>query len=232
VKIDIPSILLHLRGKAVEAKGASIERTTMRRLAWVFGRSRRYTLGQRLARLSQFPFVRAGQLRRLPPPLSAWRINGDAIADAIGATCAARGATRLVIPADLPTEWRPAGLELVVDNSSGSPRELDAFHGVVTGCTLAIAETGTIVLTAGPGEGQRALTLVPDLHICVVQESQIVELIPEAFIQLAPLVREERRPVTFISGPSATSDIELSRVEGVHGPRILVVLIVSSLRAG
>jgi L-lactate dehydrogenase complex protein LldG len=152
------------------------------------------------------------------------RLDADGIAAAIEAAGAENGATRLVVPRDLPTSWRPPGLELVEDTGE-SPHALDSFDGVVTGCTIAIAETGTIVLTAGPGEGRRALTLVPDLHICVVLESQIVELVPEAFAVLEALVRDERRPLTFISGPSATSDIELSRVEGVHGPRRLVVLI-------
>jgi L-lactate dehydrogenase complex protein LldG len=127
------------------------------------------------------------------------------------------------VPAGLPAAWRPKDLELVED-AALTPHELDALDGVVTGCTLAIAETGTIVLTSAPEEGRRALTLVPDLHVCVVQETQVVELVPEAF---ATLAAGARRPITLVSGPSATSDIELSRVEGVHGPRDLVILVVA-----
>jgi L-lactate dehydrogenase complex protein LldG len=135
------------------------------------------------------------------------------VTGAIAAACADHGARRLGIPPDLA--WRPEGLELVEDTGLG-PRELDALDGAVTGSVLAIAETGTIVL-AGP---RRALTLVPDLHVCVVREADVVETVPEAFDRLDP-----RRPLTLVSGPSATSDIELSRVEGVHGPRRLVVLV-------
>jgi L-lactate dehydrogenase complex protein LldG len=146
------------------------------------------------------------------------------VAGAVEDVCRAHGVRRLAVPAGLPAEWRPGGVELVED-SGLTPRELDALDGVLTGSTLAIAETGTIALTGGPGEGRRALTLVPDLHVCVVEESRIVELVPEAMAQLGELVARERRPVTLVSGPSATSDIELSRVEGVHGPRRLVVLV-------
>ena len=153
------------------------------------------------------------------------RIEESEVAATIAAVCVDRGARRLAVPAGVPRAWRPQELELVEDLDL-DPRSLDALDGVITGCTLGIAETGTIVLTAGPGEGRRALTLVPDLHICVVRDSEIVHLVPEAIACLRDLVASERRPVTFISGPSATSDIELSRVEGVHGPRDLVVLIL------
>jgi L-lactate dehydrogenase complex protein LldG len=130
----------------------------------------------------------------------------------------ARG--RIGVPPGLPAEWRPVG---AVEDHGLSPQELDALDGVLTGCTVAIAETGTLVLAAGPTEGRRALTLVPDLHVCVVRADQVVETVPEAFDALRGL---ERRPLTFVSGPSATSDIELKRVEGVHGPRRLIIVIV------
>jgi L-lactate dehydrogenase complex protein LldG len=155
------------------------------------------------------------------------RVQHDQVAAAITEACVALDAHRLVIPAGLPTGWRPESAELVVDDGL-SAHELDAFDGVVTGCTVAIAETGTIVLTAAPDEGRRAITLVPDLHVCVVEEERVLELVPEAIAAVAEVVGAERRPVTLISGPSATSDIELSRVEGVHGPRNLIVLVVAA----
>ena len=148
----------------------------------------------------------------------------DDVQAAIASVCVAQHVSTLGVPPGLPGEWRPGGVE-IVDDHGLSPRELDALDGVVTGCTVAIAETGTLVLAAGPAEGRRALSLVPDLHVCIVGRNQVVELVPEAFDRLGELVREERRPLTFVSGPSATSDIELSRVEGVHGPRRLVVLV-------
>jgi L-lactate dehydrogenase complex protein LldG len=147
---------------------------------------------------------------------------GD-VAAAVAEVCGELGARRLGVPPGLPAAWRPAGLELVEDGGL-TPAELDGLDGVVTGSTVAIAETGTIVLSGESREGRRALTLVPDLHVCVVEEDAVVELVPEAFARLAEAAR---RPLTLISGPSATSDIELSRVEGVHGPRTLVVLLAS-----
>lgn len=153
------------------------------------------------------------------------RVEGDGLRDAIDDVCRARGARRIAVPPGLPPDWRPRDAEVVEDHGL-SPLELDGFDGVVTGCTVAIAETGTLVLAGGPAEGRRALTLVPDLHVCVVGAGQVAEGVPAALARLEPLVRGERRPLTFVSGPSATSDIELRRVEGVHGPRQLVVLIV------
>ena len=131
----------------------------------------------------------------------------------------ARGG-RIAVPQGLPETWRPAN---PIEDHGLSTHELDALDGVVTGCTVAIAETGTLVLAGGEREGRRALTLVPDVHVCVVRTDQIVETVPEAF---AALLGHEHRPLTLVSGPSATSDIELERVEGVHGPRMLIVVIV------
>jgi L-lactate dehydrogenase complex protein LldG len=155
------------------------------------------------------------------------RVPSSTLAGAVGQALASRGAQRVGVPPGLPSVCRPPEIEVVEDHGL-SAQELDALDGVVTGCTLAIAETGTIVLSGGPVDGRRALTLVPDLHVCVVVEAQVVELVTEAMGLLSELVRTERRPLTFVSGPSATSDIELSRVEGVHGPRNLVVLVAGS----
>jgi L-lactate dehydrogenase complex protein LldG len=128
---------------------------------------------------------------------------------------------RVVVPAGFPEAWLP-GVDVVRDLPSMSPAELDRLDGVVTACALAVAETGTIVLDGGPGQGRRALSLVPDHHVVVVTALQVVATVPQAIARLDP-----RRPQTWISGPSATSDIELERVEGVHGPRRLEVILVS-----
>jgi L-lactate dehydrogenase complex protein LldG len=133
--------------------------------------------------------------------------------------CAANG--RLVLPPGLPAEWA-AGRDTLRDDGTVPTAVLDTVAGVVTGCAVAVAETGTIVLDASPDQGRRALTLVPDLHVCVVRAEQVVQTVPEALSRLDP-----RRPQTWVSGPSATSDIELNRVEGVHGPRTLEVVLVT-----
>jgi L-lactate dehydrogenase complex protein LldG len=130
----------------------------------------------------------------------------------------ARG--RVVVPAGVPESWT-AGIEVVRDEPPLLPAVLDALDGVLTTCAVAIAETGTVVLDAGVGQGRRALTLVPDHHVLVVHADQVVATVPQAVARLDP-----RRPQTWISGPSATSDIELQRVEGVHGPRRLEVVLV------
>jgi L-lactate dehydrogenase complex protein LldG len=156
------------------------------------------------------------------------RVTEDELPGAIERALQRRGVRRLVIPPYLPKGWVPDGVETLRD--AARPRltnqELDESEGVLTGCALGIAQTGTIILDSGRAQGRRALTLLPDYHLCVVREEHIVGLVPEAFARLEETVRNDRRAITFISGPSATSDIELNRVEGVHGPRTLEVLIV------
>ena len=157
---------------------------------------------------------------------TVWRCGIDDVQDAVGAALAEHRARRLVVPADLPGAWRPDGIEWLEDDEL-DPAALDGSDGVITGCALAIADTGTIVLDGGERQGRRALTLLPDLHVCVVRSEQVVGTVPEAIRRLGEAVRTGRRPVTFISGPSATSDIELNRVEGVHGPRRLEIVLAT-----
>jgi L-lactate dehydrogenase complex protein LldG len=147
----------------------------------------------------------------------------DGVARAVAAALAARGARRLAVAPGFDPSWRPVGgeAELLADDPPLALADLDAVDGALTGCAVGIAETGTIVLDGSPACGRRALTLVPDYHLCVVRADQVVGGVPEALAALAP-----GPPLTFISGPSATSDIELDRVEGVHGPRTLEVLLV------
>jgi len=146
---------------------------------------------------------------------------------------ALQGAARIVVPPGLPPEWLSAldGVEVVADDPPVPADDLDRVGAVVTAAAVGIAVTGTIVLDHGPDQGRRALTLVPDRHVCVVHESQLVADVPGSTARLRDAV-DDGRPLTWISGPSATSDIELERVEGVHGPRTLhVVLVGRELRS-
>jgi L-lactate dehydrogenase complex protein LldG len=186
----------------------------------------------------------------VPDVPRAYRLRGDASPDAIAARFVARveetgaavvassdprsaiagvltehAAQRVVIASDLAPSLHPAGVELVEDRGLAAA-ELDALDGAVTTCAVACADTGTIALDGGPGQGRRAITLVPDLHVCVVRRDQLVETVPELFERLEPSARQGR-PIVLVTGPSATSDIGFERVEGVHGPRRLVVVLSS-----
>jgi L-lactate dehydrogenase complex protein LldG len=148
-----------------------------------------------------------------------------AVAAAVSDACRRHDVSSLVVPPGLPGTWVPKTLTIRHDDPPLSFAALDETDAVLTACAHAIATTGTIVLDAGAGQGRRALTLISDLHICVVRVAQIYSGVPESVVALAVTVRASRSPVTLISGPSATSDIELQRVEGVHGPRRLEVVL-------
>ncbi|WP_329493535.1 LutC/YkgG family protein [Kitasatospora herbaricolor] len=151
------------------------------------------------------------------------RTTADALPALLARLLGDRGTRVLVTPPGLPADWLAlATVEQLPDDGSLTAHALESVDSVITGCALAIAETGTIVLDTGPGQGRRLLTLVPDHHICVVRADQVLASVPQALPLLDPA-----RPQTWISGPSATSDIELDRVEGVHGPRTLEVCILA-----
>jgi L-lactate dehydrogenase complex protein LldG len=155
------------------------------------------------------------------------RVGPDEVAAAV-AEALADASTCAVPPGLEPgwaAEWTAAGGRLLPDDGPAGPlgtADLDAVDAVLTTARVAVAETGTLVLDGGPGTGRRALTLVPDHHVCVVAAADVVQTVPEAIARLDP-----RRPLTWVSGPSATSDIELERVEGVHGPRRLDVVLLA-----
>ncbi|GAA1100845.1 LutC/YkgG family protein [Pseudonocardia alni] len=158
-------------------------------------------------------------VERADPGTAAARVAG---ALAGRPPLAGSGPLRILVPPGFPAGLVPDDVEVVPDGPDVAVSELDRCDGVLSTAAVGIAETGTIILDHGPGQGRRAATLVPDLHVCVIRADQVVAGVPEAVAALDPA-----RPHTWISGPSATSDIELDRVEGVHGPRTLHVVIVS-----
>ena len=156
--------------------------------------------------------------------------SNDDLGVTIAQALSERGADTVVANAGLDPSWiADASVDVMTDASAPDDQlsisQLDTVDGVITGCAVAIAETGTLILDGSPGQGRRVLTLIPDYHLCVVFPDQIVADVPQALARL-----EATRPRTLISGPSATSDIELNRVEGVHGPRTLEVIIVQNAR--
>jgi len=150
------------------------------------------------------------------------RVGHDGVAGGAARMLGERKVRRMVVPPGLSAEWLPVGIEFVVDEGM-TAAELDRVDGVMTGATLAIAETGTVVLQNVAGQGRRAVTLVPDYHLCVVRVEDVVETVPEAMDRLRATAG---LATTFVSGPSATADIEMTRIKGVHGPRFLDVILL------
>ena len=150
------------------------------------------------------------------------RVTESMLPGAIASAISERGAQRIAVAGGTPGGWFAPSIA-VTEADSLSNVELDGFDGLVSGCTVAIALTGTIVLQNAPGQGPRKLSLIPDYHLCVVYADQVVETVSEAFDRLSATAT---LPTTFISGPSATADIEMTRIKGVHGPRFLEVMIV------
>ena len=154
--------------------------------------------------------------------------SNDDLGVTIAQALSERGADTVVADAGVEPSWMvKVPVDVLTDASAPDDQlsisQLETVDGVITGCAVAIAETGTLILDGSPGQGRRVLTLIPDYHLCVVFPDQIVADVPQALARL-----EATRPLTMISGPSATSDIELNRVEGVHGPRTLEVIIVQN----
>ncbi len=150
-----------------------------------------------------------------------YRCASHEIAQTVASAMVARHKTSLLRPLDLPRDWLPAGFDFPAVDGFGY-EEIDRGEGVITGCVAAIAFTGTIILRHSVGDGRRALTLIPDYHLCIVLADQVVETVPEGFVRLRGM---ETMPITTVSGPSATADIEMNRVKGVHGPRFLDVVL-------
>ncbi|GAA3859475.1 LutC/YkgG family protein [Tessaracoccus defluvii] len=159
------------------------------------------------------------------------RCSPAEVAASVVAALTALGAGSVVLPDGTPDDWAAAataaGLAVHRDDPTLSHAELNVIDAVATTTAVGMADSGTIALDHGAGQGRRALTLLPDRHVCVIRADQVVSDVPEGIARLAPALRA-RQPITWLSGGSATSDIELSRVEGVHGPRTLWVILVDA----
>lgn len=154
---------------------------------------------------------------------TVYRCAADSISQTVGEALRARQKRRILVPVGLPEEWLPLGFDFIPDHGL-SYEEINDVGGVITGCALAIAFTGTIVLRHSAEEGRRALTLIPDYHLCLVQSQEVVQTVPEAIRKMSAF---GALPVTTVAGPSATADIEMTRIKGVHGPRTLDVILVA-----
>lgn len=206
------AILGHIRKSVADTPEAERKRewTAIQRS---FRRTGSLTFGQRISLFSE---------RLLDYGAGVHESSPEQLRTVISHVLAERAKKTIVVPHAWPQDWMPIGIETIRDEGL-SFDALDQSEGIITACTVAIALTGTIVLRSGPLEGRRALTLIPDYHLCLVQAEQIVELVPEAIERLGPV---SAAPLTLISGPSATADIEMMRIQGVHGPRTLDVVIV------
>jgi L-lactate dehydrogenase complex protein LldG len=160
--------------------------------------------------------------RLLEYDAGVYRIAPDAIAETVAEVLTRRGKRGMAIPVGIPAAWLPQGFAFA-EADAFTADQLDRVEGMLSGCTVAIAETGSIVLQNAAAQGPRILSLVPDYHLCVVFAEQVVATVPEAFARLAATAS---LPTTFISGPSATADIEMTRIKGVHGPRFVDVVLV------
>jgi L-lactate dehydrogenase complex protein LldG len=170
---------------------------------------------------------RAGLLHQLEDRLldydaGVYRTSPDGIRTLVAKILSERGKRKMAIPEGIPSAWLPEEVEFIAD-TRGDVSIIDACEGVLTAATLAIAETGTIVLQDAPGQGRRAVTLLPDYHLCIVDAASIVQTVPEA---IALLQTTAHKATTFFSGPSATADIEMTRIKGVHGPRFVDVILM------
>ena len=180
---------------------------------------RTYSRGSMQSRLEVLAML-ADRLRDYDAQVAS--VTSESLPAALQAAIESGGALRMLVASGFPADWLPREVEFTYDESF-TAAELDRFDGVVTSATLGIAETGSIVLQAVPGQGRRATTLLPDFHFCTVRVEDVVQTVPEAVLILAA---RATLPTTFVSGPSATADIEMTRIKGVHGPRFLYVFLV------
>ncbi len=176
----------------------------------------------RVGQLQREPLLELFEERLRDYEAGVYRCSEGEIARTIATVLAARAKNGLVIPSSVPRSWLSPNLSFLADDGL-CYSALDKVPGVLTGCSAAVALSGTVILVHTPEDGRRALTLIPDYHLCVVFADQVSETLPEA---LGKLQDQAAMPITTISGPSATSDIEMTRVKGVHGPRVLDVILV------